>query len=280
MALGLFFLFHDRLVRASSTGRRKVRRVKPFCRSGALALPWLLLSLAWSAIPAAASSSWTIDFEAAMVTAGKNDVAIPGDTGTRFSLTDDLKTDEDVAFRVQLGRRLGQRHHLTALYAPLTLHASGEPGFAIDFNGESFADDADLRAVYKFNSYRLTWRYDLVQKPSFTFGLGLTGKVRDAYIELSDGTTTTRKDNVGFVPLLNLDLDWRFSQKLGLVLTGDAAAAPQGRAEDVLLALAVRPWSQGALHLGYRILEGGSDVDEVYSSALIHYYVFGWSQQF
>ena len=30
----------------------------------------------------------------------------------------------------------------------------------------------------------------------------------------------------------------------------------------VAVALAVRPWSQGALHLGYRVLEGGGDVDE------------------
>jgi len=232
--------------------------------------------------PAPAQVPWTLDLEAAMVTATSNDVGIPGDTGTRFSLTDDLSTDDDVAFRVRLGRRLGERHHLSALYAPLQLSAAGAPGFAIDFNGETFAAGRELDATWTFNSYRLTWRYDLARGERVVFGLGLTAKIRDAYIELSDGQTTTRKDDLGFVPLLHLRLDWRWGDKLGLLLEGDALASPggEGRAEDVLLALTVRPWERGTFRLGYRILEGGADVDEVYNFALLQYAVFGWSQRF
>ena len=50
--------------------------------------------------------------------------------------------------------------------------------------------------------------------------------------------------------------------------------------EAVLAALAVRPWGAGTFRLGYRFLEGGADVDDVYNFAFIHYYVFGWSQRF
>jgi len=246
-----------------------------FC---SLVLPWVLFSC--MAPSMASALPWSLDLEAAMVTASRNDLQIPGDTGTRFSLVDDLDTDDDVAFRVRLGRSLGERHHLFALYAPLRLHASGQTGFAIDYNGEAFAPEADLTAAYTFNSYRLTWRYDALRTDRFDLGLGLTGKVRDASIELSDGVTTTSKDNVGFVPLVHLRLDWRWTGKLGLVLEADALAAPQGRAEDALIALALQPWRQGTLRLGYRVLEGGSDGDEVYSFALIHYLVFGWSQRF
>lgn len=243
-----------------------------------IAIGVLLLSLAWAT--ASHALPWSLDFEAAMVNTARNDIAVPGETGTRFSLVDDLKTDEDVAFRLRLGRQIGDRHHLSALYAPLRLHAAGTPGFVIDYQDATFAADADLSAVYEFNSYRLTWRFDAVRRPSLDLGLGLTAKVRDAFIELSDGQTTARKENVGFVPLAHLRLDWRWTGKLGLLLEADALAAPQGRAEDALLALALRPWDQGTMRLGYRVLEGGADNDEVYSFALIHYYVFSWSQRF
>ncbi len=228
----------------------------------------------------AAGLPWSLEFEAAMVTATRNDVAIPGDAGTRFSLVEDLRTDDDVAFRLRLERRLSDRHRLTALYAPLRLHAAGRPDFAITYNEKSFAAGADLNAVYQFNSYRLTWRYDALRGDRLDLGLGVTGKVRDAFIEVSDGQVTTRKDDLGLVPLLHLRLDWRWTGKLSLVMEADALAAPQGRAEDVLLALAVQPWRQGSLRFGYRLLEGGSDGDEVYNFALIHYGVLGWSQRF
>lgn len=246
-------------------------------------LVWLgALALLASAagVGGASAPPWSLDFEAAMVTATRNDVGIPGTTGTRFSLVDDLATDDDVAFRVRLSRALGSRHNLSVLYAPLRLHAQGQTGFPIDFNEASFAADADLKATYKFNSYRLTWRYEMVRGQRLDFGLGLTGKIRDAFVELGDGTITTRKENVGFVPLVHLRLDWRWTAKLGLILEADALAAPQGRAEDALLAIVVRPWHQGTMRLGYRVLEGGADVDDVYSFALIHYYVFGWSHRF
>ncbi|MEZ4386899.1 MAG: hypothetical protein R3D98_04865 [Candidatus Krumholzibacteriia bacterium] len=233
-------------------------------------------------VSAGSAPAWNLDFEAAMVLTTRNDVRIPGTTGTEFSLADDLSPDDDVAFRARLGHRLGDRSHLSVLYAPLTLHSRGTAGFPIAFNGETFAADADLASTYRFNSYRATWRYDLSRSDDLIFSLGATAKVRDAFIELSDGTTTTRKDNLGFVPLVHVRLDWRWGNTLGLLIEGDALAAPgaPGRAEDVLAALVLRPRADGSLRLGYRILEGGADVDEVYNFAFIHYYTFGWSQQF
>jgi hypothetical protein len=223
---------------------------------------------------------WALEFEAAMVSVSRNDVRIPGNTGTRFSLVRDLKTVDDVAFRLRLGRRLKGRHHLSVLYAPLKLHSSGRPGFGITFSGREFAADAHLDAVYKFNSYRATWRYDAIGTDRLDLSVGLTGKIRDASIELSDGETVARKDNVGFVPLVHLKLDWRWSAKLGLLFEADALASAQGRAEDALLAIAFRPWHQGIFRLGYRLLEGGADTDDVYSFATIHYGIIGWTQRF
>jgi hypothetical protein len=68
---------------------------------------------------------------------------------------------------------------------------------------------------------------------------------------------------------------WKFNNRFNFLLEGDALAAPQGRAEDILAAFIVRVFDQIDFKLGYRILEGGADNDEVYNFALIHYACLG-----
>ena len=57
------------------------------------------------------------------------------------------------------------------------------------------------------------------------------------------------------------------------LIEGDALAAPQGRAEDVFVGARCDFDDQSSIRLGYRILEGGADNDEVYNFALIQYLV-------
>jgi hypothetical protein len=64
---------------------------------------------------------------------------------------------------------------------------------------------------------------------------------------------------------------WKPYEKFGLLLEGDALAAPQGRAEDVLIAATYRASDRLGFKAGYRILEGGADNDEVYNFALFNY---------
>jgi hypothetical protein len=143
------------------------------------------------------------------------------------------------------------------------------------FEGVVFPANTDLIGFYKFNSYRLTYRYDIVEKPRFEFGLGFTAKIRDAKISLSSPGLYSEKTNVGFVPIINFRLEWKADEKLSLIFEGDALAAPQGRAEDILIAAKYRLSDRIGLRAGYRILEGGADNDEVYNFALFHYAVVG-----
>ena len=53
----------------------------------------------------------------------------------------------------------------------------------------------------------------------------------------------------------------------------DARTAPQGRAEDVLLALTWALSEDTESRAGYRTLEGGADNEDVYSFAWLHYAV-------
>jgi hypothetical protein len=221
-----------------------------------------------------------IDFETGAVFTGYNDIRIPGDQGTLFSLKDDLETKTKIFYRLRASYIIKSRHTLSLLYAPLEAQSEGSVANDILFEGVLFPANTQLNVTYKFNSYRLTYRYDIIQKNRFEFGLGFTAKIRDAKIAISSPGLISEKTNVGFVPIINFRLLWKINDRFGLLLDGDALAAPQGRAEDVLIAATYKLSDNFKIHAGYRILEGGADNDEVYNFALFHYAPVGISYTF
>ena len=71
-----------------------MRLVSPKTRRAAFVLAMVAASLALSARPAAGKvARWRLDLENGAVFSGYNNIAVPGDTGTRFSLSRDFKTD-------------------------------------------------------------------------------------------------------------------------------------------------------------------------------------------
>ncbi len=226
------------------------------------------------------SAQANIDLETGVVTTGYNDVRIPGDSGTPFSLKDDLSAKSKIFYRLRVSYTIKSRHTLSILYAPLEVKSEGKVSTDISFAGELFPANSDIKATYKFNSYRLTYRYDFVQKSKFDLGLGFTAKIRDARIALKSNGLSAEKSNVGFVPIINFRLMWKLNDNLGLLIDGDALVAKQGRAEDVLVAATYRVNEHLGLRAGYRILEGGADNDEVYGFALFHYASLGFTYSF
>ena len=154
----------------------------------------------------AAQGRWAIDFENGAAISGYNDARIPGDSGTLFSFTEDLQSDTEYLWRVRGEVRLTPRQSLSVLAAPLSIDSSGTFDRPIDFAGATFAPGVPVTGLYVFNSYRLTWRYDLVDGERWRFGLGITGKIRDA---------ETRLDSQGF----------RLEDQRGLRAAGELPAA-------------------------------------------------------
>jgi hypothetical protein len=216
-----------------------------------------------------------VDFENGAAIAGYNDVRIPGDTGTLFSLTDDLASEPTYFWRLRADVRIAQKHVLSALVAPLTLHASGTFDQPVSFAGATFAPGVPTTGLYVFNSYRVTYRYEPIRKENWMFGVGVTVKVRDAETRLEASGTSAAKTNVGAVPLVNFKLERRLGARATFLLEGDALAAPQGRAEDIFAGILVHAGKQWSIKAGYRFLEGGADNDEVYTFALVHYVAAG-----
>lgn len=228
-------------------------------------------ALILSAFVLPANGQASFDLETGVVGTGYNNVRIPGGQGTLFSLKDDLISKTKIFFRLRASYTIKSRHILSLLYAPLETVSKGNLSSEIFFEGETFPANTDLTGAYKFNSYRLTYRYEIFLKPGFEFGLGLTAKIRDARISLASAGTESEKTNTGFVPLINFRMLWMPEEKFGILLEGDALAAPQGRAEDILIAATYRFSDRLGIKAGYRILEGGADNDEVYNFALFNY---------
>ena len=216
-----------------------------------------------------------LDVETGGVFSGYNDVRIPGDGGTLFSLSEELGIDPSLFFRVRAFYDFNPRHHLGVLIAPLSLAATGQLDRDLIFQGKTFTANSPLNATYRFNSYRLVYRYDFLLKEKLEMGVGITAKIRDAEISVRGDGMEAKKTNVGFVPILHFRMLWNFYDKFALLVDGDALAAPQGRAEDVLAALHYQVSDGIGFKLGYRILEGGADNDVVYNFSLFNYAVIG-----
>ncbi|MBN2160880.1 MAG: hypothetical protein JW807_15935 [Spirochaetes bacterium] len=216
-----------------------------------------------------------IDLENGPVFTGYNDARIPGNYGTRFSLPGTLGNEARYYIRARAGWTIKDRHTIFVLAAPLSIQYDGNSSRFLLFRQRIFLPIAPLHATFKFNSWRLTYRYDIVKNDKIEFGLGLTGKIRDAYIRLdSMGFQTTRPD-LGFVPLINVRLQWQFHPLFSFLVDADWLVGPQGRAEDILVALQYHMTDNVILKTGYRILEGGAKNSKVFTFSLFHYAVFG-----
>jgi len=238
-----------------------------------------LLSALALLVPAPAAAQMrtprlAIELEGGALWQSRNDVEIPNDgSATRFSLVDVAGNGPWPTARLYVTWNLTERHGLRLLIAPFSLTESGVLDVPVRFAGASYAPGQPVNATYTFNSYRLSYRYRVHAGARTAAWVGFTGKIRDAEVALEQGATASRKDDVGFVPLLHLAGDWRVAPHWRLDLDVDGLAGGPGRAVDAALELGYDPGGPWMVQLGYRTLEGGADVPDVYSFAWLHYAV-------
>ena len=228
---------------------------------------------------APARAQYYFDAEGGSVRAGHNTIKVPLEGGTRFSLTDELKSEAAPYARLRVGRRWG-KSDLSFLAAPLTLRSSGRLDKPVNFDGASFPGGVPVEAVYRFNSYRVKYLYEFHRTEKLALRWGGALKLRHAGVTLSGGGTSAESKNTGFVPLAAFSLNYAFRPGWLLLLDVEALGAPQGRAEDVMAAVSreLRPGLR--LRAGYRFLEGGSGAGEVYTFAWLNYLLAGLTWEF
>lgn len=211
---------------------------------------------------------FVVELEAGPVWQSGNDVQIPNsELGTRFSLKDLVGEGPWASGRAYLSWNISRRHSLRVLLAPLSYTESGAFDGPVDFAGESYEAEVPVNASYRFNSWRLSYRYRLKDGERWKLWIGATAKIRDAKIELQQGRTTSLDDDLGFVPLLHFGADYRLAERWHLIADVDALAGGPGRAIDLAVKVGYDISPTLAVTLGYRTLEGGADVDDVYNFA-------------
>lgn len=233
------------------------------------------VGLTWAALPGTVEAqvpSLEIEVEGGPVWQSRNDVQVPNDgTATRFSLVDLVGTGPWAAGRVYLTWHRSASQEVRLLYAPLSLTESGTPDGPLSFAGASYVGRTPVEATYTFNSYRASYRWRVHSGERSTAWVGFTAKVRDASIALAQGSTRSRKDDLGFVPLLNVAGDRRFGTRWRLSFDADGLAGGPGRAIDASLKLGYDVNDRWSIRAGYRTVEGGADVEPVYAFAWLHY---------
>ena len=222
----------------------------------------------------------TLELEGGPVWQSRNDVRIPGDTGTRFSMMDVTGSGPFAAARITADWDIDQHHAVRAVIAPLEFDGTGELEENTRFAGKRFDKNVRTEGTYKFSSYRLGYRYTFLHNEHWRLRFGGTLFVRDAKIELEQGGKSASDSNVGLVPLLNFAAEYYPAEKWRIVGELDGLAAPQGRAFDIALKgyYDVADWC--SLGLGYRAIEGGVDNDDVYNFAWLHSVVFSVGLRF
>jgi hypothetical protein len=230
---------------------------------------------------AQSTPTFEIELEAGAVWQSRNDVQIPNDaTGTRFSLVDLVRKGPWPAGRLYLTWNISERHSVRALLAPLSYTETGSFAEPVDFAGERYVAGDPVEATYKFNSWRLSYRYRFLDRERLKLAVGFTAKIRDAKIELAQGGTTSKDTDVGFVPLLYLAADWRFASRWRFVFDFDGLAGGPGRAFDVAGKLGYDVSDRWTIAGGYRTVEGGADVESVYNFAWFHFALVSGSYRF
>lgn len=242
-------------------------------RGGFRIIGLLALFCSWAAVGAAQTPAprFAVEVEGGVFGFTRNDVRDPGDTGTLFSFRLLNAMGPDAYARVYGEFRTGERHTWRVLYAPLQISGTGSLPTSTFFVDATFAPGVPTLGRYKFNNYRVNWRYTLNDTPGWRIQLGAGVLVRDARIELRQGELQAADPDLGFVPVVAFTAERRISPRTTFVFDIEGLGSTQGRALDGSLKLTydVTPhWRVGG---GYRGLEGGADVESVFTFAFIHY---------
>lgn len=242
----------------------------------------LTTALALTALPAWTQAeeqvedrAFTLEAETGGLWFSRNRTQIPSDTGTRFDLDDLTGSGPDGYLRLSASYRFSPQHSLRLTYAPIRASGNRMLDADVRFADADFTADAPVKGAYRFDTYRLTYRWTFHNSDSWDFGVGASVLLRDAKIQLQQGNTIRTDDDIGAVPLLHLYGARHLSPSTSLVLDIEGAAAPQGRAIDASLTLRHTLPSGWQVFAGYRTLEGGADNSNVYTFAWVHFATVG-----
>ncbi|NMO17046.1 hypothetical protein HPC49_34595 [Pyxidicoccus fallax] len=247
-----------------------IRRVR-----GALLLGCLLAPLAARADDSLLEALF-IEVEAGPLKVFRNELGF-GAGGTRYS-AEDINQDEPLfnTKRASVEARLGERHGVVLLYAPLPITTRATLTKDILFKDTLFPAGTPVEHTYSFSGYRASYVYRLINGERFQWDVGVSLQIRTALVELrsQDGGLYARDADIGPVPALKTRLTWWPSKRLWAALEVDGLVNPTdpsgGALYDAALTLGVPLDDDAAVSPYLRLRFYGGGVDNTDSDSPIY----------
>lgn len=232
-------------------------------------------------VPVPVRAASTLEVELQAVWASRIDVQSPNSTaGTRFAL-DSLTGDGPATQgRLEFSHAFRPRHELRAVYASLSVSGVGILSAPVAFQGQSFTAGAATEGRFRFDAYRIGYRYAWIDRPDLQVKLGATLNVRDAAVSLRQGAVFAERTDTGVVPLLHVRAEKRLGQGWRLIGDMDGLIGPGGRAFDIAAKVGYDVSRDFTIAAGYRMLDGGADNDTVYTMSRFNYAVVSFTARF
>ncbi|WFB37241.1 hypothetical protein P3T73_05640 [Kiritimatiellota bacterium B12222] len=88
---------------------------------------------------------WSVTLEECPVWFSRNELAVPGDTGTLFNLLELTGDGPDFASRLMVDRRINKRHHVRLTLAPIAVEGTGTLNEDVLFRSTTFTPDFPVK---------------------------------------------------------------------------------------------------------------------------------------
>jgi hypothetical protein len=157
---------------------------------------------------------------------------------------------------IQTSSGLASRHEIRLSAMPVA-HDAGLLG-----------GDSSLR----LDAPRATYRYTLMERPSWAWKVGLTSNLRDAGDLFRAGGDRMR---FGALPLMHVGGEARLADRWRLSVDADGLMTPRGRTIDIGLRVNYRLSPSFSLYGGWRVSESGGDAEESYGAGVSNAANFG-----
>jgi hypothetical protein len=176
-----------------------------------------------------------------------------------------------LARRAAIELRLGERHRLVFLYAPLDVTTFVQLERGIQFRDTFFPEGTLVAHRYRFDGYRASYLYGLLAGARTGLELGGSLQVRDAEVSFreQDGRRFDTENDIGLVFALKGRLrhalrpagPWIMLEADGLSTFGLLGDEVSGAIYDARLVLGLPVAAAADLFFGARLLGGGADVE-------------------
>ena len=149
----------------------------------------------------------------------------PAPSSTCWDLTG---SGPDAYVRLYATYSFNDKHALRLTVAPLETEGTGTLSEETTFQDAVFAPDVPTKGTYRFNTYRLTYRWTFHDSEHWRWGVGAAALVRDAEIALEQGDLKQSRDDLGVVPLLHLYGEYHWNDELDLILDVEGLGSTRG----------------------------------------------------